>query len=68
MKPSGHFIGIFIEFTAGVQYRHHNFGSRNAILVHLCRNTSPIITDGHRLIGMNHNVNFFTVAGKRFIN
>ena len=73
MQSARNLVGILVEFPAGMQYTHDNFGCRSFGLMFVIqldadRNPAPIIRHRNRIIGMNGDHNIVTMAGKRLVN
>ena len=68
METAGHFIGVVVKFTAGVQYREDHFRRRNPLFVHIGRNASAVVLHRHRLIGVDGDHNALAVAGQGLVN
>ena len=69
MQTAGNLIGVFIEFTSGMQNRHHNFKSALVLFRHnVNRDSASIILNctGSVLVQCDRDV--FTESGKSFIN
>ena len=64
VETARHFIGVIVELTAGMQYRHDNFCCRYAFfLMDRDRNTTAVIAYRNRTIDMDSNGNIAAVAG-----
>ena len=68
MEASGDLIGVVIEFTTRVQYRHDHLSRRHTLFMLLSRNATPIITDAYGFIGVNDNIDLVAVSGQRLID
>ena len=73
MQSAGNLVRILVEFSAGMQFRHNDFGSASfrCILVvefDSGRNAAAIVNDGDRIVRMQCDVNFRAVSCKSFIN
>ena len=45
VQAAGYLVGVVIEFAAGMQHRHDDFGGGAALLlVHVDRNTPAVVT------------------------
>ena len=68
VKPAGDFVGVIIEFAAGMQHRHDDFCSRLVLLlVHADGNTATIIRNRDRTVRLDHNLDFRAMAGERLV-
>ena len=69
VQTTGHFVGVIVEFTTGVQHGHDNFCGGNAFLfMQIDRNSTAVILDRHRLVRVNNHTNLRAVARERFID
>ena len=69
VQPAGYFVGIFVEFTTGVQHGHNNFQCgfiHFPMLIH--RDTAAIVFYSNAFIGMNGDDHLGTEASHGFIN
>ena len=69
VQASGHFVGIIVKLTPGVQHGHDDFGRGPALfLVHVHRDAPTVVTHADRAIHMNHDVNLVAVARQGLVN
>jgi hypothetical protein len=64
-------VSVAIEFSAGVQFGHHNLGGRASELVIFLDtgwNSAAVINHGNGVVGVNSDEDFITVARKRFVD
>ena len=56
VQAARYFVGILVEFSAGVQLGHDDFGRGNAFLgMNIGRNAAPVVGDGDRAIGIERD-------------
>ena len=68
MQTAGNLVSPFIEFTPGMQHRHHHFQRATFFLrVHIGRNPSAVIPDRNRIILENSHFHMGTVTGQGFV-
>ena len=63
VQTTRNLITVVIKLTTGMQNGHNNFGSRDTLIMHFCRNTATIIRNGDGFVWMNNHPNFRTVTG-----
>src|SRR5690606_339756 len=71
VQTAGYLVRVMVEFAAGVQLGHDDFGSATAeliVLVNVSRNTTPVIRHRDAVVGMNGDDDIVTVAGQRLVN
>ena len=68
MQATGNLVSVVVKLTARVKHRHDDLSSGDTLFMLLSRNTTAIVRDGHRLIGVDDNVYLATVPGQRLIN
>src|SRR5579859_156243 len=69
VQATGDFVGVVVELTAGMEDGHDDLGRRTALfLVHIYRDTAPIVFDGDRLIFMDDDLYFAAIASKCFVD
>ena len=73
MQTSGYLVGILVEFAAGMQFGHDDFGCtalRRVLVVEFdaCRNATAVIDDRNGIVGMQRDMDFGTVPGQRFVD
>ena len=69
VQPAGNFVGIFVEFAAGVKFGQYHFGRGDLFSgVDIDRNTAPVVDDRDAVIDVNFDLNGIAMAGQRFID
>ncbi len=73
MEPARHLVGILVEFAAGVELGHDDFGSRAlGVLVVVVLdgggNAAAIVGDRARAIGIERHGHPVGIAGERFVD
>ncbi len=69
VQAAGNFVGIAIEFSAGVQHGHHNFGCGLFFCrVHVHGNAAAVVNHGDAVVVMHQHVDLVAVAGHRFVH
>ena len=69
MQAAGHLVGILVEFSAGMQLRHDDFGRGNAFaLVDVDGNAAAIVAHGDRPVGIEDDLDRGRVTRKRFVD
>ena len=69
MQAAGDFVGIAVEFSAGVKNSHDNFGGWLFLRgVHVDGNAAPVVGDGDGIVVMDDNVDFVAIARKGLVD
>ena len=69
VQTARHLITVLVELTAGMQHRKHHFeGGTPFLLVHIGRNTAPVVLNGDRVVLVDENVDAGTVPGQRLVD
>src|SRR6202034_1941830 len=69
VQPARHLVGILVEFPAGVELGHDDFGGGNALaLVNVDGNAAAVVAHGDGAVGVEHDLDRGGVAGERFID
>ena len=69
VQPARHFVGILIEFSAGVQLGHDDLRRRDTLLaMNIRRNPAPVVGDGDRTVGIERHRDARRVAGQRLVD
>ena len=69
METAGNFVGVAIEFSAGVKNGEDDFGGGTLFRgVHIDGNAAAIVHDGDGIIGMDSDVDFIRKAGHGFVD
>ncbi len=69
VQTAGDLVGVLVEFPARVQLGHDDLGRGDAFaLVHIGRNTAPVVAHRHRAVGVEHYRHGIVVAGQRLVD
>ena len=69
VQAAGHLVGVLVEFSAGMQLRHDDFGGRHAFaLVHVGRNAAAVVAHGAGAVGIERDDDLLGVAGQRLVD
>ena len=69
VQTAGNFVGVTVEFSAGVQDREHHFRRWSLFRgVHVDGDAAAVIHHGDRIIRMYRDVDFIGVAGHGFVD
>ena len=69
MQPARHFVGILIEFSAGVQLGHDDLRRRDTLLAMNIRwNPAPVVGDRDRTVGIERHRDARSVAGQCLVD
>ncbi len=69
VQSAGNFIGVAIEFSAGVQHGHHDFGGGLFFRgVHVDGNAAAVVDYGDAVIFVHDDIDFIAVAGHGFVD
>ena len=69
MQPAGDLVGVLVEFPAGVQLGHDDFGRRDAFaLVDVGRNAAAVIVDRGRAVSVEGHLDLVAVAGQSLVD
>ncbi len=69
VQAAGHLVGVLVEFSAGVQLGHDDFGRRHAfLLVDVGRNAAAIVAHRAGAVGIERHRHRARVAGERLVD
>ena len=69
MQATRHFVGSFVEFTAGMEHGHHHFKRRFVeLFVHIHRNTATIVAHRHGVVGVDAHFYLVAIACQCFVD
>ena len=69
VQAAGNFVGVAIEFSAGVQHGHDDFGGGLFFRgVHVHGNAAAVVDHGDAVVVVHGDVDFVAVAGHRFVH
>ena len=69
MQAAGYFVTLGIEFSAGVQLRHHHLRRRNAlVLMHVNRNPAAVVDDSDGVVQMDGHIDLGGIPRQRLIH
>ncbi len=69
VQAAGDLVGVLVEFPAGVELGHDDFGGGHAFaLVDVGRNAAAVVADGAGTVGIEPHDDFLGVAGKRLVD
>ena len=71
VQPAGNLVRVLIEFTAGVELRHHDFSGGAFELVaflHVGRNSAAVIDHRHGVVRVNDDLDVVAITGERFVD
>ena len=69
MQTTRHLIGIFVEFSTGMQDGHDDLKSRLLFFgVHSGWNTAAVVRNGDGIIFVDEDVDVITIASQRFVD
>ena len=69
VQAAGNFVGVAVEFSAGVQHGEHHFGGGTLFGgVHVHGNAAAIVDDGDGIVRVHGDVDFVGVAGHGFVD
>ena len=69
VQAAGNFVGVAIEFSAGVQHGHHDFGGGLFFRgVHVHGNAAAVVDHGDAVVVVHGDVDFVAVAGHGFVD
>ena len=69
MQAAGDLVGVLVEFSAGMQLGHDDFGRRNAFaLVDVGGNAAAIVAHGAGAVGIEDHIDAVGMAGERFVD
>ncbi len=69
VQTAGNFIGVTVEFAAGVQDRHHDFGG--GLLfggVHVDGNTAAVVNHGDAVVFVHGDIDLVAISGHGFVD
>ena len=63
------FVGVLVEFSAGMKLRHDDFSGRNTFaLVDVGRNATAVVADRAGTVGIERYGDFLGITGERFVD
>ena len=69
VQTAAHFVGAVVKLTTSVQFGHDDFSRRNTKFVMLIdRNTSPVISYGKRMIGVEDDFHGVVESREMLVN
>ena len=69
VQAAGNFVSVAIEFSAGVQHGHHDFGGGLFFRgVHVDGNAAAVVDDGDAVVVVHGDVDFVAEAGHGFVD
>ena len=69
VQAAGDLVGVLVEFPAGMQLRHDDFGGGDALaLVDVGRNAAAVVAHRARAVGIEGDEDFLGKAGERFVD
>ena len=69
MQAAGDLVGVLVEFSAGMQLGHDDFGGGHAFfLVDVGGDAAAIVAHGAGAVGVQHHVDAVGMAGQRFVH
>ena len=69
VQAAGNFVGVAIEFSAGVQHGHHDFGGGLFFRgVHVHGNAAAVVDHGDAVVVVHGDVDFVAIAGHGFVD
>src|SRR5437588_11595055 len=69
MQSARNFVGVLVEFPAGVELRHNDLSGRDAFtFVDVGWNAAAVVTDGAGAVRIEYDRYFLGKTGKRFVD
>ena len=69
VEAAGDFVGLVVEFAAGVKDGHDHFGRRLMLLfVHLDGNAAAVVDDRDRIVHVDEDIDVLAEAGQGFVD
>ena len=69
MQAARDFVGVLVEFSAGVELGHDDLGGGHAFaLVNVGRNAAAVVAHGARAVGIERYDDFLGEADERFVD
>ena len=69
VQAAGNFVGVAVEFSAGVQHRHHHFGGGLFFGgVHVHGNAAAVVDHGDAVVVVHDDVDLVAIAGHGFVD
>ena len=69
VQAAGDLVGVLVEFAAGMELGHDDLGRRDAFaLVDVDGNAAAVVAHGHRIVGVEHDLDPRRVAGQRLVD
>ena len=69
VQPAGHLVGVLVEFSAGMELRHDDFGRRHAFaFVDVDRDAAAVVAHGAGTVRIELNQHLLGEAGQRLVD
>ena len=68
VQTARHLVAVVVEFAAGVQHGHHDFGRRAPARVLIGRDAAAVVDDRDRAVDVDRDVDLIAEAGERFVD
>ena len=68
VQATGDFVGVVVEFPAGVKHRHDDLGGRQALFfVKIHRDSTAVVDNADGLVFVDGDIDFTAVPGQGFV-
>jgi hypothetical protein len=67
VQSAGNFVGVVVEFSAGMQLGENDFRRRLAFSMHFRRDAAAIVGDRYGTVVVDADVNFGAISRERFV-
>ena len=69
VQAAGNLVGVLVEFAAGMELGHDDLGRRDAFaLVDVDGNAAAVVAHGHRIVGVEDDVDLRRVTRQRLVD
>ncbi len=69
VQTAGDLVAVLVELSAGVEHGHRELDARDLLRrVNVDRNAASVVVDGHRVVGVNRDVDLVGVSGQRLVD
>ena len=71
VQAARHLVAVLVELAAGVELGHHDLGGRAlqlVVVLEIDRNAAAVVDDGHRVVGVDDDLDVVAEAGERLVD
>jgi hypothetical protein len=69
VQPAGNLVAVVVEFAAGVEHRHHDFGRRAPFFgLDADRDAAPVVDHADRAVAVDRHLDVIAESGQRLVD